>query len=43
MPPEVPFQRPALKVLPRVALAYCGTRTTWNLRWPSVALAAAFV
>ena len=41
-PPELPSHEAAVSPVPSVALAYCGTRTTWNLRWP-FAPAAAFV
>jgi hypothetical protein len=43
MPPVDPSQAAAVRVEPSVAELYCGTRTTWNFRWPwVVSLAAAF-
>ena len=40
MPPVAPFQGVAVTSLPRVALEYCGTRTTWKVCCPAEAVAA---
>ena len=42
-PPVEPFQAAAVSVELVVAVVYCGTRITWNVRWPAVAVAAAEV
>jgi len=43
MPPVPPSHAAAVSPAASVADEYCGTRTTWNRRWPCVAVAAAFV
>ena len=41
MPPTEPFQAEAVSVELVVAVVYCGTRTTWKVFCPDVAVAAA--
>ena len=40
-PPTEPFHAAAVRPELVVAVVYCGTRTTWNVRCPAVAVAAA--
>jgi len=40
MPPVEPSHDAAVRLEPRVAELYWGTRTTWNFRWPWVLLLA---
>jgi hypothetical protein len=42
-PPLDPSHADAVKVLLRVAVAYCGTRITWYVLFPLVPVAAAIV
>ena len=42
-PPAEPFQAAAVSVELVVAVVNWGTRTTWKVRWPVVAVAAACV
>ena len=39
-PPVAPFHGVAVSVDVSVPVVYCGTRITWNVRWPCVVVAA---